>query len=188
MNQDRRLILNDTTAVVKRAVIDTVETELVALLNNNSYAKGGFVLHMLRSELGDSAFFRGIREYYTKHKDGAAVTDDLQLALEHASGKSLRSFFDQWLHRPGYPEIRVSVDSIARPGSSAVTVAQTGRFGYFEFPLPVVLVDRSGAPHPYRIPVAARASTRFEINQAGAEVARIIVDPDVTILARILSP
>lgn len=188
MAQNRTSILNDTTAVVKRAVIDTVETELFALLNNNSYAKGGFVLHMLRSELGDSAFFAGIRDYYAKHKDGAAVSDDLKVSLERTSGRSLRSFFDQWLHRPGYPEIRVSVDSVARPGRNAVTVAQTGRFGYFEFPLTVVLVDRSGAQHRYVIPVAARASTRFEIDQAGAEISRVIVDPDVTTLVRTLSP
>src|SRR5262249_29677371 len=48
-----------TTAqeVAKRPVIDTIETDLMALLNTNSYQKGGFVLHMLRTMLGDSAFF-----------------------------------------------------------------------------------------------------------------------------------
>ena len=186
MERSRSYILNDTTAVVKRPVIDTIETDLVALLNNNSYAKGGFVLHMLRSELGDSAFFAGIRDYYARHKHGTALTADLQLALERSSGKNLQAFFDQWLRRPGYPEISVSVDSVTRPGRSALTVAQTGRFGYFEFPLPVVVVDRSGAQHRYKIPVAARASTRFEIDQPGVEVERIIVDPEVTTLVRML--
>ncbi|HKC80149.1 MAG TPA: M1 family metallopeptidase, partial [Gemmatimonadaceae bacterium] len=159
MERSRSYILNDTTAVVRRPVIDTVETVLVALLNNNSYAKGGFVLHMLRSELGDSAFFAGIRDYYTKHKHGTALTADLQVALEHASGKNLQAFFDQWLRRPGYPEVSVSLETVAPPGKSALTVAQTGRFGYFEFPLTVVLVDRGGAQHRYRIPVAPRAAT-----------------------------
>jgi hypothetical protein len=67
-------------------------------------------------------------------------------------------------------------------------VAQTGRFGYFEFPLTVVLVDRGGAQHRYLIPVAARGATRFEIDQPGGEIARVIVDPDVTTLVRTLSP
>ena len=187
MERSRSYILNDTTAVVKRPVIDTLETVLVALLNNNSYAKGGFVLHMLRSELGDSAFFAGIRDYYTKHKHGTALTADLQVALEHASGKNLQAFFDQWLRRPGYPEVTVALERVAPLGKSALTVAQTGRFGYFEFPLTVVLVDRSGAQHRYRIPVAARASTRFEIDQSGADVVRVIVDPEVATLVRDLS-
>jgi aminopeptidase N len=187
MERSRSYILADTTAVVRRPVIDTLETVLVALLNNNSYAKGGFVLHMLRSELGDTAFFAGIRDYYTKHKHGTALTADLQLALEHASGKNLQAFFDQWLRRPGYPEVTVTLETTAPPGRSAVTVAQTGRFGYFEFPLTVVLVDRSGAQHRYRIPVTAGASTRFEIDQSGVDVVRMIVDPDVTTLMRDLS-
>jgi aminopeptidase N len=187
MERSRSYILGDTAAVVRRPVIDTIETELVALLNNNSYAKGGFVLHMLRSELGDSAFFSGIRDYYAKHKHGTALTADLQLALEHASGKNLQAFFDQWLRRPGYPEVSVSLDRIPPPGKGALTVAQTGRFGYFEFPLTVVLVDRSGAQHRYRIPVAARAATRFEIDQSGGDVVRVIVDPEVATLVRDLS-
>jgi aminopeptidase N len=187
MERSRSYILNDTAAVVRRPVIDTLETNLVALLNNNSYAKGGFVLHMLRSELGDSAFFAGIRAYYAGHKHSTALTSDLQAALEHASGKKLQGFFDQWLRRPGYPEVRVSVDSIPQPGRSAVTVTQTGRCGYFEFPLAVVLVDRSGVAHRYKIPVVARASTRYEIDQFGVDVERIIVDPDVTALVRIVN-
>ena len=187
MERSRSYILRDTAAVVRRPVIDTIETDLVALLNNNSYAKGGFVLHMLRSALGDSAFFAGIREYYAEHKHGTALSADLQRALEHRSGRNLQSFFDQWLRRPGYPEVSVSLDSVPKPGRSALTVAQTGRFGYFEFPLPVVLVDRSGAQHRYQVPVTAQASTRFEIDQPGAQVERIIVDPEVTVLVRILN-
>ena len=57
----RSAIFKDTVAVARRPVIDTIETDLLALLNVNSYQKGGWVLHMLRSELGDSAFLLGLR-------------------------------------------------------------------------------------------------------------------------------
>ena len=43
-----------------RPVIDTAQADLMKLLNTNSYQKGGWVLHMLRMELGDSAFFGGV--------------------------------------------------------------------------------------------------------------------------------
>src|SRR6266849_562342 len=38
---------------------DTTTVELMALLNPNNYEKGAWVLHMLRRQLGDDAFFRG---------------------------------------------------------------------------------------------------------------------------------
>src|SRR5215210_4377997 len=126
LRQIRSDILNDTTAVTKRPVIDTIETDLLALLNVNSYQKGGFVLHMLRTQLGDSAFFVGIRDYYTRHKHGTAVTADLQAALENASGENLRSFFDQWLRRPGYPEVTVSWGGRENPSATTISVTQTG--------------------------------------------------------------
>ena len=185
MERHRLAVLNDTVSVPKRPVIDTIETDLLSLLNRTSYQKGAFVLHMLRSQLGDSVFFSGLRDYYTAHKHGTAVTADLQVALEHASGKKLGAFFDQWLRRPGYPEVSVAWNSAPASGKPAVTVTQTGRFGYFEFPLPVVLIDRNGGRHPFTIPVLSRASTRFEVEAPVGEIARVIVDPDVTVLARI---
>ena len=59
----RQTILADSESVAKRPVIDTIETNLLALLNRNSYEKGGFVLHMLRAQVGERAFFDAIRAY-----------------------------------------------------------------------------------------------------------------------------
>ena len=39
--------------------------DLMQLLNANSYEKGGWVLHMLRRKIGDSFFWKGIRNYYS---------------------------------------------------------------------------------------------------------------------------
>src|SRR5437764_1671256 len=64
MSRMRDRVLDDTVAVRTRPVIDTVTTDLLELLNRNSYEKGGFVLHMLRTELRDTAFFAGLRDYY----------------------------------------------------------------------------------------------------------------------------
>ena len=80
-------------AFEKRAlkpIFDRDTPELLSLLNANSYQKGAWVLHMLRSNLGDDAFFRGIRNYYDAHKNATASTEDLRVALEKASRKDLR--------------------------------------------------------------------------------------------------
>ena len=78
------------------------------LLNANNYQKGAWVLHMLRSQLGDKAFFRGIRNYYAAHKNSTASTEDLRAALESASGKDLRAFFARWVYDSGHPQYELS--------------------------------------------------------------------------------
>jgi len=89
----------------KRVPIFDRDTEnLMELLNANNYQKGAWVLHMLRSNLGDDAFFRGIRDYYESHKNSGASTEDLRGALEKSSGKDLHTFFARWVYDSGHPE------------------------------------------------------------------------------------
>ena len=185
MSRIRTEILDDTVAVPLRAVVDTVTTDLVGLLNRNSYEKGGFVLHMLRSELGDSAFFRGVRDYYTKFKHSNALTIDLQTALERSSGKRLGAFFDQWLHRPGYPELEVSWSSDSVSRSLMVSVVQTKRFGLYEFPLRLALSDSAGTVRRVEVGIPAQDTTKVALPISG-QVRRVEVDPEAQLLARIV--
>src|SRR4029078_4970572 len=82
-------------------IVDTETEKLFDLLNANNYQKGAWVLHMLRSQLGDEAFFRGLKIYYEAHKNATANTEDLSRALEKASGKDLRAFFASWVYGSG---------------------------------------------------------------------------------------
>lgn len=183
-----RTIVFDAAVVAKRPVIDTIETTLTNLLNANSYQKGGWVLHMLREEIGDNAFFRGARIYVDKHRDGTALSDDFRSAMELAAGRDLRPFFTQWLTRPGFPEIETSWRYKADGVKPAVTlsVRQTGRFGYFNFPLTVEFRDAGGAVVRKRVVVPAAGSSSFMLD-GGFQTAptRMRVDPDVALLAKI---
>ena len=89
-----------------------------------TYDKGGFTLHMLRGLMGDEAFWRGIREYYARHRDGNATTDDFRRAMEEASGRELGWFFDQWLRRGGLPALEGSWRYDAAAHSLEVEVRQ----------------------------------------------------------------
>jgi aminopeptidase N len=89
-------------------IFDRDTEDLMELLNPNNYQKGSWVLHMLRANLGDKAFFRGIRNYYAAHKNSTASTEDLRDALEKASGRDLRAFFARWVYDSGHPQYELS--------------------------------------------------------------------------------
>ena len=56
------------------------------------------MLHLLRVELGDDAFWRGIRAYTQANDGRSVVTADLQRAMEQAAGRSLQPFFSEWMY------------------------------------------------------------------------------------------
>ena len=182
----RSSILADTVRVARLPVIDTIETELMKLLDANSYQKGGFVLHMLRHQLGDSAFFRGVRAYYNEHRFGNAMSDDLRSALERSSGVPLGWFFDQWLRRPGYPQLTITWRYDSAANRVTVDVAQGGRFGTFRAPLTLELRDDAGNVQRETIQLAAAPNSRATIAvRLRSAPARLVADPDVALLAKI---
>lgn len=183
MAEVRQQVIDDSIVVPNRPVIDTTATNLLALLNHNSYEKGAFVLHMLRQQIGERAFFDAIRQYYAHHKNATATTDDLRAEMEAASNQSLRWFFDQWLRRPGYPEVTAtwSYDSTAHVVVVALT--QSTRFGAFQFPLTIAVVDSSGVDHRTTTRLSPEySSPQVRIPVPGAP-ARVLIDPDVDLLA-----
>ncbi len=183
----RRQVLSDSV-VQLRPVLDTAQTDYLALLNANSYQKGGYVLAMLHRMLGDSAFFGGLRMYYAEHRDGNALTADLRRALERSSGRQLGQFFDQWLRRPGVADLRVGWAHDASAGTVSVLVLQDSARTY-AVPLTVEVTDRQGVRR--RMELEVPAEPRAELVLPGAFAERpvsIVFDPDHFLLARISRP
>lgn len=183
----RRQVLSDSV-VRARPVLDTAQTDYLALLNANSYQKGGYVLAMLHRMLGDSAFFGGLRAYYAEHRDGNALTDDLRRALERSSGRQLGPFFDQWLRRPGVADLTIGWAHDATAGTVSVLVLQDSTRTY-AVPLTVEVTDRQGRKR--RVELDVPAAPRAELVLPGRFAERpvsIVFDPDLFLLARISRP
>ena len=149
-----------------------------------SYAKGGYLLHMLRWKLGDSVFFAGIRNYENDPAlaYGFARTADLQQHLELASGKSLANFFTQWFYGQGYPSYLVLWNQ-ADDGQAKIILHQGTSHSsvpFFEMPVPV-LVKGQGRDtvlifdHTYS-GQSFTASLGFKIDS-------VLFDPDLHILS-----
>ena len=181
----RRTILADSISVTKRPVIDTIETNLFALLNRNSYEKGGFVLHMLRNEIGDRAFFDALRAYYAAHKHATATTDDLRAAMEREAKRPMIWFFDQWLRRPGFPSVTAEWSYDGGAKEVAITVSQGSAFGNFQFPLTVAVIDSAGGQHRATLTMPATGAVGTLRVPLATAPANVVLDPDVDLLAQL---
>jgi aminopeptidase N len=62
------------------------------------YDKGAYVLHLLREELGERAFWGGLRRYTRNYFGKSVTTADFQATMERASGKNLQQFFSKWVY------------------------------------------------------------------------------------------
>lgn len=83
-----------------------------------TYSKGGSVLNMFESYLGEEKFRAGIRTHMTRFQDGVADVDDFMQSLAEGSGhegvvESFRSFVLQ----PGIPMLDVTVQCNASGGA-----------------------------------------------------------------------
>lgn len=106
--QDCNLYWRQDLAESRRPIVTDRYHYSVELFDRHAYQKGALVLHMLRQELGEAAFFKGIQYYLQKHALGVVETHDLKVALEEVTGRQLDSFFQQWVYRAGYPEFKVT--------------------------------------------------------------------------------
>lgn len=78
------------------------------MFDSHSYNKGGQVLHMLRQEVGDEAFFASLKLYLETNKYQPAEIHNLRLAFEQVTGRDLNWFFNQWFMSPGHPELDIT--------------------------------------------------------------------------------
>lgn len=51
----------------------------------------------LRRELGDEAFWSGLKLFTQTHAGGVVESRDAQIAFENASGRDLTALFDEWV-------------------------------------------------------------------------------------------
>jgi aminopeptidase N len=132
LQKDRDEVIGSATTFMRPVVDDT--KDYMQLLNTNSYQKGGWILHMLRRQLGDAIFWESIRTYYATYAGKTADTDDLRKVFEKVSGKNLETFFKQWCYTVGIPKLKVEWKYVAATKKLEVTVEQLQE-NVFEFPL-----------------------------------------------------
>ena len=101
-------------------------SEIGQLFDAISYSKGGSVLRMLETFLGEETFRLGIVDYLNQHQYSNAEGKDLWRSLDKVSGKPVSEMMDKWINQTGYPVVGVD---ISKADKNIISINQ-GRFLY----------------------------------------------------------
>jgi aminopeptidase N len=176
-------IEDDTNAIVRRTY--GVPENVFGRLSYLAYPKGGWVLHMLRSELGADLYRRCIKTYLERHQYGNVVTEDLRKVIEELSGRSYDQFFDQWLYHAHHPELEASYSWDEKTRLAKVSLLQAQKTDQnvllFSFPLTIRFKGNFGTVDRPILVKEKEADFYFPLESAP----RIVrLDPDYTLLAK----
>jgi hypothetical protein len=151
------------------------------------YGKSLMLFHMLRRELGDDVFIRGLREFYRKYKFRPAAFDDIRTTLESVSGKNLKEEFDQWVTRPGAPQLKIGKPVVERDGGTFVLTAllqQTQPEKPFHLKIPVA-VTLEGREAALQTTIDMQEKTQPVRITLPARPLRLDVDPEFDLFRRL---
>jgi aminopeptidase N len=117
--------------------------------DGNAYGKGGLVLYMLRHQIGEEAFYRGLKHYLEANRGKNVVTADLVKAIEEETHINVDQFFTQWAYGAGAPKFDLSYAYDGAKHQVTLKVKQTqkveGRIGIFRIPTDVEITTATGA-------------------------------------------
>jgi len=151
------------------------------------YGKTMMLFHMLRRELGDAVFTLALRDFYRDNLFRRASFADVAKSFSQAAGRDLTAEFDQWVRRPGAPELRVSQVK-ARPAQDGYQLEavleqlQPGPAYRLAVPLAVTM---AGQQQAYQVSVAMDAKRlQLSLPVAGRPL-RLDVDPEFDLFRRL---
>ncbi|WP_449398802.1 M1 family metallopeptidase [Chryseobacterium wanjuense] len=112
-----------------------------------SYAKGGYVVRMLKWILGDTAFYQAIQDYHSRPNlaYNYTKTQDLNASLLQSTGINFTEFFNDWIYGEGYPTYDIRWRQSG--GQIIIKAAQTQSsptVSFFEMPLPIKVNGTGG--------------------------------------------
>lgn len=180
MAQDRKRVVRFGLDFNK-PLVDSLTTDLNLLLNANAYQKGSWVLHMLRQEMGDSAFFEGLRAYYATYKHrNANSTDFCNIMIAHVDGLEVRAdlndFFEQWLYQVGHPKLKINNDN-----KQFLLISQVQQ-QLFSFPLQIDFVAADGTKERVAVEFTLREMKIAVPASIKGQKWTYIIDPGVRLL------
>lgn len=140
------------------------------------YDKSLMLFHMLRRQLGDEAFFKGLQTFYQQYRFHWATFGDLLTTLN-----ADKAFQSMWVNSPGAPRLKISaahMQPVANGFELSFTLQQTqfGKPFTLDIPIKVKLKDASKAPYQQTVHMT-QAMQQFTLFIADRP-AQLAIDPD----------
>ena len=176
LTRSRAQILQFERKLPDTPVIHRNLSDMSKVLNNLVYQKGGWVLHMLRAEVGTEHFWTAIRDYYRRYRDQNASTAELRAVFETVSGKPLDWFFTQWLNRAGVPKIDGAWRYDIAKKQIEITLTQAQASDPYRLAIEVGIIGTPGAtPRVERMTMNGRQMTLAV--RADSRPTDVVIDP-----------
>src|SRR5215813_9491531 len=135
-----------------------------SVFDTYAYPRGGAVLHMLRTFLGEDNWWRAINYYLNKYAHQPVETEQFRIAIEESTGRPMDWFFDQWVYKMGHPIFHVTQNYDPAHKSLSLNVRQEQKpdresqfpqIGFFQTPVDVE-IKTAGGTRIIRVQLAAK--------------------------------
>jgi aminopeptidase N len=154
----------------RRPIVTRNYADPDAVFDTYAYPRGGAVLHMLRTFLGEDNWWRAINHYLTKYAHQPVETAQFRIAIEETTGQPMDWFFEEWLYKMGHPIFRVAQDYDAANKTLTLKVRQEQRpdpdssypqVDFFQTPVDVEIATATGA-RIERVRIEAKEEQTFK--------------------------
>jgi aminopeptidase N len=151
-----------------------------------SYSKGAYLLQMMRWEMGDSLFFKGMKNYLKDPEIANSFASQLQFVkhMETVADTSFTEFFKDWYYGEGYPIYRLTYyTDYGDFGKQKLRISQSSSnssVNFFEMHIPV-RVWKNGKYTDLRL---YNTSQNQEFVISDTKIDRVEFDPDKWLIAK----
>lgn len=128
--------------------------------------------------MGDEVFHKILKSYYSTFQLSNASSTDFERIAEQISGLELTTFFNQWLRRPGVPQL--SIRPKIRKMQLDLMILQLQKNELFEFPLSVKVNFIDGSSVFEKIQISENLTLFTKTYRK--RIISFVVDPNVDLL------
>lgn len=154
--------------------------------NAIGYQKVAMTFHLLRQEIGEQAFWRGIQRLIAGYLGRYAEWRDIELVFNETSGRDLDWFFKQWIERSGVPAPSLS-RAVVRPvdGAAAFDLGVRMAQGEPLFRFPVQLRIRMDDAREHTLEIQMADAAQSATVRLPSRPVDVRLDPETILIRRI---
>lgn len=168
----------------RRPIVQTKWIYGLDVFDAHLYPGAAWRYYMLKHLVGEKIWWDVLSYILTEHAYTSIETVDFQRAFEVITGNDYDWFFDQWLYKAGYPEVKIKYSYESENKQVIVKIEQTqdveGTPKVFRFPFVIQIIDKNGNKKQYSNEITEKV--HFFYLPVDSKPAMVELDPDYTVL------